>query len=161
MFSWCYHCLPTSGKITVQKPTRYALPETARRSFRWILFRWFILRISALFGKASRYINSYSCIGCKYEWRTPSQVLLHNHLLLFCHISIFTEKWNHISENNRTGFSPHCTLVGRESSVTNHRLFLVWGQLDFERIVVVVYSNLLGTSSMQRTAVGAIGWVTS
>lgn len=119
MFSWGYHCLPTFGKITVQKPTRYALPEIVRGNFRWILFRWFILCISALFGKASKYLNSYSCIRCKYEWRTPSQVLLLIHLLLFCHISIFTEKWNHINENNRTGFSPHCNLVGRESSVTN------------------------------------------
>ena len=84
--------------------------------------------------------NSYSYIRCKCEGRTPSQVLLQNHLFLLYHLSIFHSKMKPCTWKR----GQHLVLIGgRESAVATHSLFLVRGQLGFEWMAVIVYSNLL------------------
>lgn len=79
---------PTPGKIVVQDLTQSALPESVRSGLRRALLGWFSVSSSALPGTAL----IPAATSAKREWGTPGQVLLRDHLLLLCHLSIFTGK---------------------------------------------------------------------
>lgn len=112
---------------------------------RWVLFRWFVFGNCALLGTAK--VGVWICIAtsdAEGEWTATGQVLFYNYVFLFCHLSIFTRKRNHVGGKIRKNVVLIVIWVGREPSVICHCLFLVPSQLDL-RMMVSIYSNVLGT----------------
>lgn len=150
MLPWGYYHLPTPGKIIVQEPTQYTVPETVRGNLDGSCS-------GALSGRAEVTVWMHlATSGAKREWGTTSQVLFIMTAPLLSPLQLYEEM-----EPCRAAFSPHCNLSRRRSSVINHCLFFVRGQLDFEDGDYCLFTFTWYFKPKQRTAVGTIDCVMS
>lgn len=77
-----------------------------RGNLRWVQCSWFFLGSCAQSGVAKVFLGTHTAASAtKWGCRSPCQVLPHDHMLLLCHLTIFTRKWNHKAE-----CGPHCNL---------------------------------------------------